>query len=290
MTLARRWPTLAATAAAVTATAVAAGLAGCAAPAEAGGFAQRMLSAVVVPAGSQRLPPRLDPAFLRTSAGHMVQNGPSVSPSRLYRLPMPVAAAITFVQAHLPPGEVNPGWGKYFFGPGNSITEQYVYASERNVPPGIDTGVLQYNVVPGPAGTSVLQVSAQVIWYPPRPAAEDFAAASFRAVTVTGPPGAGRPVARTFSSRRVIGELVGLLDSLHVSTANLRDCGLLGGDGSALELLPAPGHQPPVHAQWGLCNDYWISLGASSEPPLQGPNAALNALIARLLRAPCRPG
>ncbi len=262
--------------------------------AEAEQFARQMLSAITLPAGTKRLPPRRQPAFLRVHAGYVAQAGPGISPFRLYRVPMPMAAVIAFVQGHLPTGEGNQSWGEMLGGPptgseaNRPAAEEYVDAQARRVPSGIDLGELQYAVVPGRGGTAVLQVNAQVVWYPPRPAAEDFSAAAFRAVKLTGD--AGRTVTRTFTSRQLIQRIVGLLDGLHVSTTPASACGLLtDGPGSpGLELLPAFAGQPPVLAEFADCPGYLIYLGARAEPPLQPqyPIDRLSALITRLLGLP----
>ncbi len=262
--------------------------------AEAEAFAQQMLSSVILPAGSRLLPPAAEPQLLRTFAGRAVAADPAVSPFRLYRLAMPMAAAISFAQAHLPTGEIPGGSGKRLGGSksgvletNSPVTEEYLDAQARRVPVGIDIGELEYSVVPGSSGSSVLQVNADVVWYPPRPAAEDFTAASYRAVKLVDDAGHGRIISKTFSSRQVIGQLVTLLDGLHVSTEPAATCGLLGTDGSGLELLSATKGQPNVHAFYG-CPGYSIYLGAKAEPPLQPqyPDDTLWALITRLLGLP----
>ena len=264
--------------------------------AEAYQFARRMLSAVILPAGARRLSPRRQPAFLRTFAGHVVQAGPWISPFRLYRVPMPMAAVIAFVQGHLPAVEGNQSWGKMLGGsPTGSeadapTTAEYVDAQARRVPSGIDLGELQYAVVPGHGGTSVLQVNAQVVWYPPRPAAEDFSAATFRAVKLSGQAAHDRTVTRTFTSRQLVARVVSLLDELRVSTTPATTCGLLAdGTGSpALELLPASAGRQPVTAEFADCPGYLIYLGGKAEPPLQPqfPRDRLSAFITRLLGLP----
>ncbi len=167
------------------------------------------------------------------------------------------------------------------------VIEEYMDAQVRRVPAGIDLGDLEYSLVPGSSISSVLQVSAQVAWYPPRPLAEDFTAASYREVKLTDVGGRGQIISKAYTSRRLIGQLVSLLDALHVSTRPASTCGLLGTGGSGLELLSASKGQPNVHAFYG-CPGYSIYLGAKAEPPLQPeyPQDRLWALITRLLGAP----
>jgi hypothetical protein len=139
--------------------------------AEAYKFAQRLLSAVTVPHGTRMLAQRRRPAFLRLHAGDVVDAAASVTPFRLYRVPMPMSAVIAFVQAHLAADVGNQGWGKMLGGPPTGseadrpAAEEYVDAQARRVPVGIAAGELLYAVVPGRSGTSVLQVNAQVVWY-----------------------------------------------------------------------------------------------------------------------------
>jgi hypothetical protein len=256
--------------------------------AEAEAFAQQMLSSVILPAGSRQLPRAREPSLLRTFAGDPVAAVPGVSPFRLCRLPLPMSAAISFVQSHLPRSETNSSWGQYL-GHGDAAAEQYQYvdAQARTLPVGIDLGNLQYSVVPGRAGFSVLQVNAQVIWYPPRPAEEDFVASGFRAVKLVGFASHGREITKTLTSRQLIGKLVSLLDDLHVGTRPASTCGLLGADGSGLELLSASKSEANVRAFYG-CPGYSIYLGPTPEPPLQPqyPKDKLWALITRLLGLP----
>ena len=262
--------------------------------AEANKFAQRLLSAVSVPHGARRLAQRQQPAFLRINAGDVVEAAASVTPFRLYRVPMPMSAVIAFVQAHLAADVGNQGWGKMLGGPPTGseasapTAEEYVDAQVRRVPVGIAAGELLYAAVPGRGGTSFLQVNAQVIWYPMRPPAEDFSAATFRAVKLTGYASHGRTVTRTFTSRQLIQRVVSLLDSLHVSTTPASACSLLGPDGTGLELLPARAGQASVFAQYARCPGYLIYLGARAEPTLQPrfPQDPLSALITRLLGLP----
>ncbi len=257
--------------------------------AEADTFAARMLSAVILPAGAKRLPLPQEPAyFSHTLMGRLVQTGTAASPYRLYRMPVPMSAAIAFVQAHLPAGEVNPASGKEL-GNGDATVETYVDVSARRVPAGIAQGELEYSVVPARGGRSVLLVYAQVSWYPPRPAAEDFTAASFSAVTLSADSGHGKTVEKTLSSPQLIGEIVGLLDSLHVSTTPPTSCGLLNGNGSIVELRPVSSSQPPVYAE-SSCGGYQIHLGTTQEPTLQGPDTKLDSLVARLLAVPAGNG
>jgi len=257
--------------------------------AEAEQFGQQLLATIILPAGAWPMRPQLQPSYLARYAGNDLEASPGVEEFRLYRLPMSMLAAIAFVQAHLPSGVISSSqfWGK-MLGAGDSTAEEYVGAQERTVPAGIDTAELEYAVVPGPARHSaVLRVTAQVIWYPPRPAAEDFTAASFREVKLVDNIGHGRIITKTLTSRQVIAQLVSLLDALHVSTRPASTCGLLGTDGSGLELLSASKGQPNVHAFYG-CPGYSIYLGAKAEPALQPgyPSDKLWALITRLLVPP----
>jgi hypothetical protein len=253
-------------------------------------FAQRLLGAVTVPAGAKPVPAGQEPAGLRIFGGGGPPGGAEVSPFRLCWLPVSMGRAVAFARAHLPAVVRNPGWGVRL-GTGGKVVLQHVTAQARTVPAGLEGAFLTYAVVPRRDGTSVLQVSAQVTWYPARPAAEDFAAASFSAVTFTGPV-RGRTVTRTFTARTVIGQVVSLLDAMHVSTAPWPACGMAGsGDGTEVELHPLRGRGQPVYAAFRGCAGYQVQLGGTPEPALGGadsrsaPSVLLDALTGRLLGA-----
>jgi hypothetical protein len=255
--------------------------------AEAEQFGQQLLATVKLPRGSRQLPPQLQPAQLQRFGGNDVVGGPAVLPFRLYQLPLSMPAAIAFVQVHLPSGVTSAPqyWGKMLAnGNTDAVVEEYAGAQARTVPAGIAIAELEYAVVPRSAHTSVMQVSAQVIWYPPRPAVEDFAAATFRAVRLSDDSGRSRTIAKTFTSEQIVGRVVSLLDQMHVSTTPADACSLLGGNGSELELLPALSSQQPVYAE-SSCVGYQISIGAKPEPGLQqmGADRRLYALTVELL-------
>lgn len=259
--------------------------------AEAEQLGLRMLAGVILPAGSKQQPPRMAQTYQLRRYGHNDLRGlTAVAPWRIYRLPMPMAGAIAYLEAHWPAGVGNPpGWGRYL-GAGDTTTGEYLIAFEQLLPVGLAEAELDYLVVPWHGNSSLLEVDGLVIWYPPRPAAEDLVAASFRAVTVGGvvvSRHVPRDVQKTFTASHVVGQVVRLLDDMNVSITPATTCGLLGGNQGWVQLHPVARGAPPVQAQSGSCTGYQVYLGTKPEPTLwPGSKDKLYALIARLLGLP----
>jgi hypothetical protein len=237
--------------------------------AEARQFGQSVLDAVVLPPGAARLPGQAIPPMMLAASG-VAEEDPSVFVSRLYRVPLPAAAVIRFLLAHVPAGFASGDSGRSL-GAGNVTVTEYLDESPRRLPAGVELAELDLAVAARSPQTSLLGIDAQVGWRLFRPAAEDFAAASYRAVTVTGQDARGRNVSRTFASRRVIGSAVSLLDREPVATLSPAAGCLLAG-GPSVELDPLPGHLP-VYAAPSYCDVYQIHVGTTREPALQGPFA-----------------
>jgi hypothetical protein len=81
---------------------------------------------------------------------------------------------------------------------------------------GLTNAELGTAALPSAGGDTLIRADASVSWFPPRSAAEQLNAASFRSVTVTVAEviPQRRTVTRTFASPAVIGRLVALVDSL----------------------------------------------------------------------------
>jgi hypothetical protein len=253
--------------------------------------ASRLLGSLRLPAGSRRMPPRPVPPGLGQPGLGFGGPGNFLDVHRLYRVPTTVARAVAFLQAHVPPGAVSSG------GSGGSsadgVTSTAIAESGREVPAGIDQIHLVETLVAGPGGLSLLRADAQVLWYPPRSAAEYLVAARFRSVRITVTPGicfaAGCGVTGTSvaGGQRVIRPLAAALDWMHATPPLYYPC---PGGAANYQLLFAPAvpEQPAVVVESGNCGADPVSVGGRPQPEL-ADTGELRGLVLRLLREYERP-
>jgi hypothetical protein len=106
----------------------------------------------------------------------------------------PVAVVQSFLLAHVPAGMSWAGDG-LAQGTSNTVTVLSVAYSPRPLASGLTNAQLGTAAMPSAGGDTLIRVDASVSWFPPRSAAEQLTAASFRSVTVTATemfPGRGR--------------------------------------------------------------------------------------------------
>jgi hypothetical protein len=242
--------------------------------AEAEEFAASQLAAIVLPGGAKRLPQSTVPAALFEGFATTVDGGPSVSEFRLWSLPVTVLAAGSFLRAHLPVGAVSDGTSYSLADPGAGES-MLVHATR--VPDGLGTSELEYSIVPNPAGGTLLRVNAQVFWYPAKPTAEDFIPASFRAVTL-GDSVDGGYSGTSFTARRIVTEVVSLVDQMHVAEPSW-SCTMVT---LSIVLHPVSARQPTVYLSGYGCGVFFVRVGGQREPPL-GLSMSLVILGSRLL-------
>ncbi len=249
--------------------------------------ARRLLGVLVLPAESQQLPARPAPRGLEQPGVYFGGPGDFFDEDRFYRLPMTVAAAIAFLRAHMPRGTVGSGTS----GTANSggVTITAIAITQRHVPAGIDEINLVETLAPRPGGSSLLRADAQVVWYPPRSAAEYLIAVRFRSVriTVTGSTGT---TATLTGGKQLIRPLAAVLDSMHATPPLLFPCPL-GRSSYKLAFAPAVRAQRAVVVHNGPCNADTLSVGGRAQPELFD-TGRLSALVTRLLRehAPAHRG
>jgi hypothetical protein len=177
-------------------------------------LARQMLSRLVVPPGSQAAHPSPVPKPLSvSSAGDALPY--TVELHRFVLVREPAATVQSFLLAHVPAGMT---WAGDSLGPGtrNTIAVLWVGYRPRSVASGLTDADLGINAMALAGGDTLIRVDAGVSWYPPRSAAEQLNATSFRSVTVTVTEFLPRSstVTRTFTSPAVIGRLVALVDGL----------------------------------------------------------------------------
>jgi hypothetical protein len=249
--------------------------------AEAKAVARHLLAELVLPAEAARLRQQRGPTALQHPG--FTGAGQNVDLYRYYRLPMTMAAADTFLRGHPPAGLTFDMTGTV--GLGNDV----LGGSLRSLPPGIAAVALEYTMATAPGGGSLLRADAQVMFYPPRSAAEYLNPVSFRSVTVS----AARwdstvpAIRRTIASRREIAMLAGLVNGLPVRPpGSLIGCPFIGGNMVfyQLEFTPVSKTGPAVVVKPDGCLSDLVSAGGGTQPPLQDADTVTNA-AARLLKA-----
>jgi hypothetical protein len=240
--------------------------------------AQRLLGLLVLPAGSRRLPARPVPQSLSQPGVSIGGPGNFLDRDRLYRLPMTVAHAIAFLRAHEPRGTVNSGTGGG--GTSDGVTITAIAFTKRRVSRGINQIVLVETLTPGAAGSSLLRADAQVVWYPPRSAAEYLIAARLRSVRITL-----TSSDRTDSvqgGQRFIRPLAAVLDSMHATPPLRYPCPTQWLT-YKLAFAPAVPAQQAVIVTSESCGADQVSVGGRLQPELFD-TGRLTALVTRLHR------
>ena len=135
-----------------------------------------------------------------------------------------------FLVGHVPAG-MRPRWAG---DPGNG-TDRYLLDVPAHLPRGVAQANLALVIIPRGRG-SLVRAEVQVVWYPPRSAAEYVFPGRYRAVTVTVPAASGGgTVTRAFTSRAVITELAWLLNRLPGMLPTGFNCPAMSG-----RIPPAP--------------------------------------------------
>ena len=177
-------------------------------------LARQMLSRLVVPAGSHAAHPLPVPRPL--SLPYAADGLPyTVELHRFVLVREPAATVQLFLLAHVPAGMRWAGDG-LAEGTTNTVTVLSVTYSPRALAAGLTNAELDTAAMPSAGGDTLIRVGASVTWFPPRSAAEQLTAASFRSVTVTASEfiPRRRTVTRTFAWPAVTGRLVALVNSL----------------------------------------------------------------------------
>ncbi len=242
--------------------------------AEALRLARQMLSRLVLPAGSQAAHPSPVPTLLSVSSSRDALPY-TVELHRFFLVREPAATVESFLLAHVPAGMTWAGDG---LGPGttNTITVLWVGYSPRSVASGLTNADLGANAMPLPGGETLIRVDAGVSWFPPRSAAEQLNATSFRSVTVTATEFLSRPatVTRTFTSPAVIGRLVALADSLPATPYPDVAATTCAAGGTAYALKFAPG--VVVYAD-GCGGSDAVTVNGNQQPRLWDTGALITA-------------
>jgi len=248
--------------------------------AEAEAEARHLLDVLVLPPGARRLPETPVPSAVSAPAQNL---GTGFDRYRIFSLPVSMATAQQFVQAHLPAGLTSGGTGWGSDGDGPEYYEVTAGVAPRAVPAGIYTAQLVYTIAPDPDGGSLLRADAQIIIYPARSAAEYLDPAGIRSVTVSHT--APDPVSRTITSRPEIARLARLVDSEHAFPLGLVfSCPAEFPPSYQLTFNPVSASRPAVVVDPGNCLGDAVFAGGVRQPALQ--DAGLLSVTERLLPRP----
>jgi hypothetical protein len=234
-------------------------------------YAMRLLAKLQLPAGAQHTAwPRGENRLLKPQLP--VYLGDFVEARVLYRLPVG-----KFLTGRVPPG-MQPGDGGGQATLRGTTVAQYANYMPRRLPPGIFSAALATATIPSGSG-SLVSVAAQVVWYPPRSAAEYIHAGGYRSVTATVPSGSGgSTMTRTFTSPAVVAELASLLNRLPASVPFVESCPAAAVAPYSVIFTPRSARWPRIVVTPSGCFVDGIRVGGHTQPALQGGNALISAL------------
>jgi hypothetical protein len=197
----------------------------------------------------------------------------------LYRVGVPMDTVGQFLTGHVPPG-MKPGEGDGQVARGGTTQAEYVNYAPGRLPSGIFSAEVATAIIPSGSG-SLVSVEAQVVWYPPRSAAEYIHAGGYRSVTVTVPLGSGPPtstVTRTFASHAVVSELASLLNRSPAWVPSVQFCPAVPVAPYSVVFTPRAARWPRIVVTPGGCFVDGISVGGRGQPALRDGNAVISAL------------
>jgi hypothetical protein len=234
------------------------------------------------------------PAALTFAAG-MQAGRPSAGLHRLWGVPEPASVAYAFESRHAPTGMVWAGSGQGSLR--GTVTEQSVSYRLRRLPAGVAAAGLSLTVAPATAATpgsgpdaSVLRADAQVIWYPPRSAAEHVPA-SMHAVEVTVTVAGSRhprTVTKTVTAPSVVRRLAAMLNRVHAATSGAFSCPMFMAS-YRITFAVSSRAAPYLVADATTCPDLEITAAGRRQPELQMPDGLL-PLLHRLTGVAAQPG
>ena len=251
--------------------------------AEATALAGRLLSLLELPAGARRLPATSLPPSLREPATEVAGASASLDLYRLFAVPQPLDALAGALAARVPAG-LSLGSTGQSSGPGEVTTREVGYAP-RSVPAGIYSAQLVVTMAPAASGGSLLRADAEVIWYPPRTAAEYIDPARYHVLTVTVTL-SGRSehtITRVVTSRAVIRALAVALNRSQAEPPLILECPLIFAT-YRLAFAESRHSRPAVvvtATRWP-CGGSGITVGGRAQPAL-ADNGAVVAIADRVL-------
>ena len=253
--------------------------------AEAAALARLMLSRLRLPPGARRLPPDPLPPSLSQPATEIAGGTASLGQHQLFALAQPMDAAAAYLAAHVPAGLAPGGTGE---GSGPSgVTMREVSDMVRSLPAGIAGAQLVLTVVPATSGGSLLRADAQVIWYPPRSAAEHIDPARYHVLSITVSVYGRRPhtVRKVVTSQMFIARIAEALDRMQAEPPGAVAC---PADFEDYQLsFSVSAHSRPVvvvSANESGCGGAQVTIDGRAQPAL-ADNGTVAALVRQVVSA-----
>ncbi len=246
--------------------------------------ARRLLSLAVLPPGTRLSRGKRLPAGLRGPAGEYSAEA-TVDVHKVFTERESMQRTVRFLSHHHPAGWQWNGSGKSS-GPAHGTTvvfEEDVDYQPKRTAPQFSAIQMMVEVVPGHDGHAQARVDVQVIWYPPRSAAEHLTASQYDAVTVEAwfYGTSVRHAKRTFRQQAIIDKLTRVLNSEPASPGGIVNC--------PAELVTYQLTFKPVKGQPGAtvtadgCLDYGVAAGGHPQPSLVDNNK-VESVASHLMR------
>jgi hypothetical protein len=252
--------------------------------AEAAALARLMLSRLRLPSGARRPPGPLPPS-LSQPAMEIAGGTASLDQHQLFALAQPMDTAAAYLAAHVP-AELTPGGTGESSGP-DGVTMREVSDMVRSLPAGIAGAQLVLTVVPATSGGSLLRADAQVIWYPPRSAAQYIDAARYHVLSITVSVYGRRPhtVRKVVTSQAFIARLAQALDRMQAEPPGVVACPADFEDYQVSFSVSA--HSRPavmVSANGSGCGGAQVTVDGRAQPAL-ADHGTVAALVRQVVSA-----
>lgn len=249
--------------------------------AEAATLARLMMSRLRLPSGARRLPPTPVPRSVREPP-LWVKAAAAIDLHCLFELEQPMAAAAAILTARVPAGMSLGVTGSS--GGSADVTSMQVGYNARSVPAGVYDARLVLTIAPASSGGSLVRADAQVIWFPPRTAAEYIDPARYHvlviAVTILNP--RSHTIDRVVTSQAAITQLAEALNRSQVQPVE-PFCPLIFATYRLAFAVSLHGRPVVVisASRWP-CGGAKITAGGREQPPLQDADTVV-ATADRLL-------
>jgi hypothetical protein len=252
--------------------------------AEAAALARLMLSRLRLPPGARRPPGPLPPS-LSQPAMEIAGGTASLDQHQLFALAEPMDTAAAYLAAHVP-ADLTPGGTGESSGP-DGVTMREVSDMVRSLPAGIAGAQLVLTVVPATSGGSLLRADAQVIWYPPRSAAEYIDPARYHVLSITVSVYGRRPhtVRKVVTSQAFIARLAQALDRMQAEPPGVVACPADFEDYQVSFSVSA--HSRPavvVSANGSGCGGAQVTVDGRAQPAL-ADHGTVAALVRQVVSA-----
>jgi hypothetical protein len=244
-----------------------------------------LLARLRMPAAARRLPPNAAPPSVEPSLWGGAAAALDVH--ELFELPQPVTTTAAFLSAHVPSGLYLSvgGSGTGLTGPvGTEVAYTDLAYEPQSVPDGIYAAQLVLTITAGASGGSLVRVDAQVIWYPPRSAAEYIDPRRYHALTVSVTAlNPLRTITKVLTSQADITQLADSLNRSQVEPTLIANCPAIFAT-YRLAFAVSPNQAPVVvvTATQQPCLGAQITVDGRKQPPLQD-GATVVAIADRLL-------